>query len=78
MKVQEVRTIRRLVDTATFCNKCGGDCTDNYASLVGDWGYGSKYDREFHVSHFCESCYDEFLKGFIHPPEIDSPWSKKE
>lgn len=77
MKIQEVRTIKKLVDTAIICNKCGEDCTDNHASLVGDWGYGSKYDREFHVSHICESCYTKFIAEMKHPPEVDSPWEKE-
>ena len=35
------------------------------------WGYFSEKDGEHHSFDLCESCYDELLKSFLIPAEIE-------
>lgn len=66
-----------------FCNKCGrsllngqrdranvpmfNDCL----TIIKQWGYFSHKDNDTHKFDLCESCYDEFISGFVVPVEIE-------
>jgi hypothetical protein len=60
-----------------FCDVCGQSCAvlfkdpvteqeyiiNNEAMLLSTyWGYGSKYDLEYHQCILCETCYDKVAK----------------
>ena len=59
-----------------YCNKCGreiekdklGICPD-FLAVKKEWGFFSDKDMEIHKWDLCESCYDEFVQGFVIPAE---------
>lgn len=60
------------------CNKCGKEMkVENGVALEGSlnisygWGYFSKKDGETHSFDFCENCYDELIKTFLIPIDIE-------
>ena len=58
------------------CNKCGkvickGECVEkaDYLRIEKNWGYFSDKDGVCHSMNICESCDDEWIKGFMILPE---------
>lgn len=61
-----------------ICNHCGkripfagGVPAEGVLHVEKTWGYSSAKDGETHRFDLCEKCYDELLKGFQIPAEID-------
>lgn len=72
-KMQETETITKII-----CNKCGKEIswsgkvqTEDVLSVDKRWGYFSQKDNEVHHFDLCEECYDEFVKTFCIPVEIE-------
>ena len=71
--MQETKEIKKSV-----CNKCGrqikvvnGRPEEGVVSVDHTWGYFADKDGERHSFDLCESCYDELLKTFLIPAEIE-------
>ena len=61
------------------CNKCGkklkvkdGIIIEGNFSIEYDWGFFSNKDCERHIIDLCEKCYDEFIKEFKLPVDIEN------
>lgn len=61
-----------------FCNKCGremkiinGILHEDGLFVTKDWGYFSAKDLQIHKFCLCESCYDELVRDFVIPIEVD-------
>ena len=72
-QLKETKEIARII-----CNKCGreipaagGYPREGVFSADCVWGYFSNKDGEMHSFDLCESCYDELLKTFLIPAEIE-------
>lgn len=72
-KMQESKTITKII-----CNKCGKEInwsgnvqSQDVLSVDKRWGYFSEKDNEVHHFDLCEACYDEFVKTFRIPVEIE-------
>ena len=72
-QLKETKEITKII-----CNKCGREITaaGGYArggvfSADYVWGYFSNKDGEKHSFVLCEACYDELLKTFRIPVEIE-------
>lgn len=59
------------------CNKCGKELKkgndmvlEGVCQLKIKWDYFSDKDGEIHAFDLCEKCYDEFVKTFAIPLEI--------
>ena len=69
-QLKETKEITKII-----CNKCGpaagGYARDGVFSVDCVWGYFSNKDGEKHSFDLCESCYDELLKTFLIPAEIE-------
>ncbi len=74
--------MRRYVSTnkklVIICNRCGKVIkTKKDVALEGvfgtryNWNYYSKKDTEIHLFDLCESCYDEMVKNFIIPVDVE-------
>lgn len=64
--------------TRIICNKCkreievvNGIPREDVFSTEKRWGYFSQKDNEIHRFDLCESCYDEWVKSFGIPVEIE-------
>lgn len=62
---------------AIVCNRCGkeipfvnGHPREGVFSTDYRWGYFSEKDGEIHSFDLCESCYDEWISGFLFPVDI--------
>ena len=73
MQIKETKEMKKI-----FCNKCGkeipvvnGNAQEGVFSIDYNWGYFSEKDGEKHHFDLCEGCYDEFLRSFQIPPEIE-------
>lgn len=57
------------------CNCCGKSIQDNgqedYLVINKQWGFFSGKDLEQHQFVVCEPCYDEWVRHFVYPPQID-------
>lgn len=60
------------------CNKCGrkmkvdkGIVGQGALSISYGWGYFSRKDGETHSFDICEECYDDLIKSFIIPIDIE-------
>lgn len=60
------------------CNKCGKEIKKQDDMLLEGvcqvdikWGYFSNKDGEAHSFDLCEGCYDELVKTFAIPLQID-------
>lgn len=56
------------------CNICGreikkenGIYKEDFLAVTKEWGYFSEKDIEMHSFRICESCYDEWISGFMIP-----------
>ena len=72
-QLKETKEIKKII-----CNKCGreiqvvnGCHREGVFSVDQTWGYFSEKDGEHHSFDLCESCYDELLKSFLIPAEIE-------
>ena len=72
-QIKETKEIKKII-----CNQCGKEIpvVDGYPregvfSVDQTWGYFSEKDGEHHSFDLCESCYDELLKSFLIPAEIE-------
>lgn len=61
-----------------YCNKCGNPiCKEetiekaDYIKLEKNWGYFSRKDGIRERINICESCYEELVKAFQIPPELE-------
>lgn len=61
-----------------ICNKCGkrirlyrGCPKEGVCHVENQWGYFSKKDGERHSFDLCEECYDEMVKEFVIPVEVE-------
>lgn len=70
---RETKEIKKII-----CNKCGkeihavqGTASEGVFSTDYTWGYFSEKDGERHSFDLCEHCYDEMVKGFLFPLEIE-------
>ena len=61
----------------TYCNCCGkeipkkeGIYREDFLVVEKEWGYFSKKDGEVHHFNICETCYDQWVCGFVRP--VDS------
>lgn len=64
--------------TAIVCNRCKkkipldkGILKHGVFSAAAAWGYFSEKDGEVHAWDLCEECYDEIVKEFAIPPQIE-------
>ncbi len=62
-----------------LCNKCGKELKNHkngfYHSFFDTsyrWEYPSKFDNEVHSFQLCEECYEQFIKSFHYPPDIEN------
>lgn len=60
------------------CNKCGAEIKKQDDMLLEgvcrieiEWGYFSNKDGEIHAFNLCEGCYDEWVRSFAIPLQID-------
>ena len=72
-QLKETKEITKII-----CNKCGreipaarGYAREGVFRADCVWGYFSNKDGEKNSFHLCESCYDELLKTFLIPAEIE-------
>lgn len=72
-ETKELQNLSRII-----CNKCGkeipvvnGHETEGVLRVEHTWGYFSEKDGEHHSFDLCERCYDELLKTFQIPAEIE-------
>lgn len=72
-QLKETKEIEKII-----CNKCGreipapGGCArEGVFSVDYTWGYFSDKDGQRHSFDLCESCYDELLRTFRIPAEIE-------
>lgn len=72
-QMKETKEINKII-----CNKCGKEISvkhglEQEGVFRADykWGYFSEKDGERHSFDLCESCYDEMLRGFSIPAEIE-------
>lgn len=63
--------------TEYYCNCCGKKIENKGEVLREDllhiekvWGYFSEKDGERHVFDLCETCYDQMIKKFTLPVQI--------
>jgi hypothetical protein len=61
-----------------ICNRCGkeipvvnGFAREGVAGFDFEWGYFSTKDGEHHSFDLCEACYDEIIRSFQIPVEIE-------
>lgn len=64
--------------TELVCNRCGrkiklayGAAAEGVCAVRVDWGYFSAKDGERHAFDLCEDCYDEMVRGFAIPVEVE-------
>lgn len=76
MRKYDVNEKRQLLDIR--CNKCGkkmklknGIVSEGAFSIAYGWGYFSEKDGQNHIFDLCEICYDELIKSFLIPIEIE-------
>ncbi len=62
-----------------LCNKCGkmlkvrnGIIMEGNFSIEYNWGYFSDRDCERHIIDLCEECYNQIIKDFKIPVDIES------
>ena len=72
-KVEETKQ-----DYVIICNKCGKEIVvrngiTQEETFHGEmrWGYFSNKDGERHTFDLCEACYDEWVRSFLVPVEIE-------
>lgn len=72
-QIKKTKEVNKII-----CNKCGKEITvvngraeEGVFNVDYTWGYFSEKDGEKHSFDLCESCYDELLKSFIVPAEIE-------
>lgn len=70
---KETKELKKII-----CNKCGreipadsGYPEEGVFSVDYVWGYFSEKDGERHRFDLCEACYDELLRSFRIPAEIE-------
>ncbi len=75
-QLQETKELQNL--SRNICYKCGieipvvnGHETEGVLRVEHTWGYFSEKDGERHSFDLCERCYDELLKTFQIPAEIE-------
>ena len=73
-QLKETKEINKII-----CNKCGkeiavvnGRAAEGVFSVDYRWGYFSEKDGERHSFDLCESCYDDLLRTFRIPAEIEA------
>lgn len=61
-----------------ICNRCGkeiavknGFVREGVIGIECEWGYFSEKDGERHSFDLCEACYDEIIRSFQIPVEIE-------
>jgi len=71
--IKEAKEVGKVI-----CNKCGkevivqnGYFEQDVLNVNKRWGYFSDKDNEIHSFDLCESCYDELIKSFKIPAEIE-------
>lgn len=59
-----------------YCNSCGrelkiihGILHEDVLAVQKEWGYFSEKDTLVHSFRICESCYDQWIRGFQIPPQ---------
>ena len=72
-QMKETKEVNKII-----CNKCGkeipvinGQAEEGVFSVDYTWGYFSEKDGEKHSFDLCETCYDELLRSFMVPAEIE-------
>ena len=72
-QLKETKEIKKII-----CNKCGmeiqvvnGCPGRGYSVWIRHGGTSRRRDGEHHSFDLCESCYDELLKSFLIPAEIE-------
>lgn len=72
-QLKETKEIKKII-----CNKCGkeipvknGRAEEGVFCVDYTWGYFSEKDGERHSFDLCESCYDEIIRTFQIPVEIE-------
>ena len=72
------KKVEMKVVAEIICNHCGkripvsGEVpAEDVLQVEKKWGYSSAKDGETHRFDLCEKCYDELLKSFRIPAEID-------
>ncbi|MCI6857705.1 MAG: hypothetical protein MR867_00220 [Eubacterium sp.] len=57
---------------AVYCNKCKKEIAkEDYLFVAKEWGYFSEKDGQIHRFRLCESCYDNMVKQFLIPVEVE-------
>lgn len=76
MRKYSEETKRDLLEMT--CNKCGkkmnvnnGIVDQGVLNITYGWGYFSKKDGETHSFDICEECYDQLIKTFLIPIDIE-------
>ncbi len=61
-----------------YCNLCGkqlnaanGFLREDAFEARKEWGYFSQRDMEVHHFNLCEECYEELIKSFQIPVEVE-------
>lgn len=72
-QMKETKEVNKII-----CNKCGKEIPvrnerveEGVFSVDYTWGYFSEKDGEKHSFDLCEACYDELLRSFKVPVEIE-------
>lgn len=67
------KKIRKII-----CNRCKKEIEvindipqEGVFSVENRWGYFSEKDNEIHRFDLCENCYDEWVRSFAIPVEIE-------
>jgi hypothetical protein len=79
MELKELKDVKQLRTIGYICNCCGNRIdnikqpfqTPEFATLHAEWGYNSRNDGEYHLSHLCQDCYEKVIVQFKVPPTID-------
>ena len=72
-QMKETKEIKTII-----CNGCGreihgenGIFKEGVFSVDYEWGYFSGKDGERHSFVLCESCYDDMLRRFLVPADVE-------
>ena len=77
MRQYKEMTVKQEVLDQVICNCCGKPVSasedgvhSEFLTIAKRWGYFSPFDGEKHIIDICPSCYQQWIKTFVIPPEV--------